>query len=288
MIDNLNLSSYQNPEGLLKDRLVPRTDMRKKMIPWQLVKDMTVLDLGCNNGYFTREAMRQGAKRAVGVDVSNCIIGARQLAKEEGVNAEFWQVNIDSKEFRRHCPRFDVVFLLSALTKLKDKEEFLDWLDGIVKFILIFESNHGEPNKQHIDLVQKHIYFKVVQYLGPSEIPSKPHYMWVCKKSSHEVRYPELSNLPVTFIPLDKIKEVDILDQKYKFTEQDEEYKRLRNDIKKRGFRTAIGVREEGNHYTIWQGGHRYLIAKELGYKEIPCKIIPPIIQRIGGGRYRT
>ena len=289
MINNLHLSSYQNPEGLLQDRLAPRTDMRKTMLPWHLVDGLSVLDLGCNNGYFTREAMKHGAKRAVGVDESNAILGARELAEEEGVKAEFWQLDLDSVEFRRHCPRFDVVFLLSVLTHVKDKEEFLNWLDGIVKFILVFESNHGESNKQHIELVKKHMYFKNVEYLGPSDIPSKPHYIWVCKKSSHEVRYPEISNIPIDFIPVDMINDVDILEQDYIFTPDDEEYIRLRDDIKKRGFRQPLCVQGmTNNKYDIWQGGHRHLIAKELGYKEVPCRILPSKIQRIGAGKYRT
>ena len=101
-----NLSSYQNPEGTLQDRLAPRTDMKKRlaMLSSGLFAGKTVLDIGCNNGYFVREALKRGAKRAVGVDVSDCITGARELAKQEGVNAEFWQTSADSKEFRRFCP----------------------------------------------------------------------------------------------------------------------------------------------------------------------------------------
>src|SRR3990167_8937666 len=191
------LSSYQNPEGLLQDRLVPRTDFRLSMFDPEWFKNKTVLDLGCNNGYFTRLAMKSGAKRAVGVDISSCIEGARELAKQEGLNCEFWQLNMEDKEFMRFCPKFDVVLLLSALAKVKDKERFLTWLDSVVQGRLIFESNHGEVHKKDIFLVADHLYFKEVVYLGPSEIPEKPHHLWDCQRIDHTKRFGVIASSPL-------------------------------------------------------------------------------------------
>jgi SAM-dependent methyltransferase len=277
MSDLNKLSSYQNPEGLLKDRLAPRTEMRLPMMDLKKwVGGRTVLDVGCNNGYFVREAMRLGAKRAVGVDKSDCIVGARQLAKEEGVNAEFWQTSVDSPEFRKYCPRFDVVLLLSVITHLRDKENFLDWLDDRIKHILVFESNHGERNKQHIELVKKHIWFQGVRYLGPSDIESKPHYLWFCKKHPLEVKYPRVSGLPIEFIPLGAFRDLTVGEAKNQKSELDydgEYYLSLKEDIKKRGIREPLVVQKK-KHYQIIQGSHRYFIAKELGYKDVPCRIM--------------
>lgn len=273
-----NLSSYQDPEGTLKDRLAPRTDMRKDMFNWDWVKGLTVLDIGCNNGYFTREAMKHGAARAVGVDKSDAILGARELAKEEGVDAEFWQTNLDSPEFRRYCPRFDVVFLLSVITHVRDKEEFLDWLDDRIKYRLIFESNHGEPNKKHIELVRKHIYFENCQYLGPSDIPEKPHYMWLLTKHPLEKKYPSISLLPIEFVPIDKIVDIPedyVTDQKNQYDLKSDKFKALMADIKERGIRDPLVVRQKRDHlfYSV-QGAHRYWAAKLLGYKDVPCRVM--------------
>ena len=264
------LSSYQNPEGKLKDRLAPRTDLRLDMIDYSLFKNETVLDIGCNNGYFVRRAIEAGARRAVGVDKSDCILGARKLAKGK---EEFWQTNVDSPEFRRFCPKFDIVLLLSVITHLRDKEEFLDWLDSRIRFRLIFESNHGEPNKKHIELVRKHIYFDKVEYLGASDIPEKPHYLWMCEKVPHELRYTMLKGIETEFVPVNKIIEKDILDQKNRYDKDSEKYKALREDIKNRGIREPLILQErKGLH--IFQGGHRLEIAKELKMKEVPCKIL--------------
>ena len=275
---NLNkLSSYQNPEGKLNDRLAPRTDKRLSMVNPSWFYHKTVLDIGCNNGYFTRLAMKSGAYRAVGVDKSDCIEGAKELAKEEGVKAEFWQTDVESPEFQRFCPRFDVVILFSCLTKLKDKEKFIDWLDSRVKYMVIFESNHGEENKKHIELLKKHMYFESVEYLGPSDICSKPHYMWICKKSSHEVRYPMLDKAPIQFLSLDEIEgwtEDKILQQKTSYPLDSPIQRELVEDIAKRGFREPLIVQYYKGKYIGFNGIHRYFAAKELGYRSVPCKVI--------------
>ena len=271
------LSSYQNSEGKLKDRLVPRTNLRLDMIKTSWFLRNSVLDIGCNNGYFTRLAMRYGATRAVGVDKSDCIEGARELAKEEGLGAEFWQLDVESKEFQRFCPRFDVVILFSCLTKLKDKEKFLDWLDGRAKFMVIFESNHGEENKKHIDLLKKHMYFQSVEYLGRSDIPEKPHHMWVCKKPSHEVRFRILESAKIQFLSIDEITgwtEDKILEQKTSYDLDSPIFKELKEDIKERGIRDPLIIQYYEGKYLGFNGIHRYFAAKELGYKYVPCKVI--------------
>lgn len=274
-----HLSSYQNPEGLLQDRLAPRTPKRLENTTWlDIVKKRTVLDLGCNNGYFTREAMKRGARRAVGVDESLAVVGARELAREEGIQAEFWQADLDSKEFRRFCPKFEVVLLLSVLTHVKDKEEFLQWLDSICTYALVFESNHGERNKEHIELVKKYFWLESVTEFGATDIPEKPHYLWVCRKHNHDIRYPVIADLPVEFIPLEKIvgwDEKSILNQETKYDTSSAEFKKLVSDIKTRGITTPLVLEDEQDGtYKGFQGGHRYLAAKQLGYPSLPCRVM--------------
>lgn len=279
-MDASKLSIYQNPEGTLKERrkwesrVLDRTHLMQES--WFSGK--TVLDLGCNNGYFTRLAMRYGATRAVGVDDSDCILGARELAKEEMPQAEFWQTSLDSPEFRKYCPVFDVVLLFSVITHLRDKEEFLDWLDSRVRYMLVFESNHGEANKKHIDLVQKHMYFDSVEYLGMTDVPEKPHHMWVCRKPTHDIRYGFLNSIQPEFVPVDKIlgwDENTIMNQKAAYPLDSDKFKKLKADIKKRGIRDPIIIeqREHGTFYGF-QGSHRYFAAKQLGYKDVPCKVV--------------
>lgn len=277
----MKLSNYQDPEGTAKDwkPLAPRTnDVRYKDLSWMdICRKRTVLDLGCNNGFFTREAMRRGAQKAVGVDIGECVEGARELAREEGVDAEFWRADIDSKEFRRHCPQFEVVLVLSVLTHMRDKDEFLDWLDSIATYAVVFESNHGERNKAHIELLKKHMWFESVEYLGPQDVPEKPHYLWVCRKHNHHLRYPEILKMPIEFMEIDRITgwdEETIFNQKTKYGVDTPEFQNLLQDIKERGIREPIVVEDEQFNYKGFQGAHRYLAAKYLGYTSVPVRVL--------------
>jgi len=229
--------------------------------------------------YWTREALKRGARRAVGVDKSDSVVGARQLAAEEGVPAEFWQMDLDSKEFRRFCPKFEVVLFLSVLTHVRDKEEFLEWLDGICTYALVFESNHGERNKAHIELVKKYFWTESIVEFGATDVPEKPHYLWVLRKHNHDIRYPVIADLPVEFIPMDKIlgwDEKSILNQQTKYDITTPQFKSLVADIKNRGIRTPLVLEDEqeGGYFKGFQGGHRYLAAKALGYKSVPCRVM--------------
>ncbi len=169
------------------------------------------------------------------------------------------------------------MFVFSVITHLRDKEDFLDWLDDRVKHMLIFESNHGEPNKKHIELVKKHIWAQEVRYLGPSDIPEKPHYMWVVKKHPLEVKYPGISKLPIEFFPLDRITiegEDVVMNQDESYPLDSDKFRALVADIKERGIRDPILIRKcRGGVYKIKQGVHRYYAAKQLRYKDIPCRI---------------
>ena len=279
MADLTKLSSYQNPEGQLADRLAPRTAKRLEDTTWlDIVKKRSVLDLGANNGYWTREALKRGARRAVGVDRSDAMVGARQLAAEEGSRAEFWQANLDSPEFRRFCPKFEVVLFLSVLTHVRDKEEFLEWLDSICTYALVFESNHGERNKAHIELVKKYFWAESVTEFGATDVPEKPHYLWVLRKHNHDIRYPVIADLPVEFIPVDKIvgwDEQSILKQDTTYDINSEQFKKLMQDIKTRGIRKPLVLEDEAEGvYKGFQGGHRFMAAKLLGYRDVPCRVM--------------
>lgn len=46
------------------------------------VKDAVVLDLGCGEGYCSRELMRRGAKQVIGIDISSSSIAAAQAEEE--------------------------------------------------------------------------------------------------------------------------------------------------------------------------------------------------------------
>lgn len=67
-----------------------------------------VLDLGCNEGFFCRAAVEQGALHVLGVDRSRPFIEAarRQVPEAEFLEASWWEVRSGT---------FDVIFFLSAI-----------------------------------------------------------------------------------------------------------------------------------------------------------------------------
>ena len=72
------------------------------------LQGLSVLDIGCNEGFFCGEALRQGARRVVGIDMNN---GFLERARKRFPEAEFrhgsWWDLPDEK--------FDVIFFLSAI-----------------------------------------------------------------------------------------------------------------------------------------------------------------------------
>ena len=51
-------------------------------------------------------------------------------------------------------------------------------------------------------------------------------------------------------------------------------YQKVRDSIKKRGMINPLLCIQEGDRYKCCIGNNRYLAALELGYKEVPVKII--------------
>ena len=51
-------------------------------------------------------------------------------------------------------------------------------------------------------------------------------------------------------------------------------YKKVRDSMKKRGMVNPLLCIQEGNRYKCCIGNNRWLAAHELGYKEVPVKII--------------
>lgn len=72
------------------------------------LRDLSVLDLGCGDGFFCGEALRQGASRVVGIDNNSNHI---EIAKERFPNATF----INGSAWDIPDEQFDVIFLLSTI-----------------------------------------------------------------------------------------------------------------------------------------------------------------------------
>jgi tRNA (mo5U34)-methyltransferase len=100
----------------------------------------TVLDIGCNAGFYSLEMKRRGAARVVGIDTDEQYLAqARFAAEVVGADIEFRQLDIyDVAKLRE---RFDLVLFMGVLYHLRHPLLALDLLyEHVVKDTLVFQS----------------------------------------------------------------------------------------------------------------------------------------------------
>ncbi len=123
--------------------------------PWQTIQkllprdlsDKTLLDVGCNAGFYAFEAKRRGAKRVLGVD------GQRQhvrqglfVRKVLGLPVEFRRLNVYELS-PRTVGEFDITLALGLLYHLKHPLLALENLYQVTKELLIIETAIMPPER---------------------------------------------------------------------------------------------------------------------------------------------
>jgi tRNA (mo5U34)-methyltransferase len=137
---NMELSGvWTAPEHFLGD--YPREKFQRfaHAIPVDLT-GKSVLDIGCNAGFYSLEMKRRGADRVVGIDFDEKYLAqARFAAEVSGVEIEFRQMSVfDVAELSE---MFDIVIFMGVLYHLRHPLLALDLLyENVVKDTLIFQS----------------------------------------------------------------------------------------------------------------------------------------------------
>jgi tRNA (mo5U34)-methyltransferase len=123
--------------------------------PWQTIQKIlprdlsgkTVLDVGCNAGFYAFEAKRRGATRVLGVD------GQRQhvrqglfVRKVLGLDVEFRRLNVYELN-PRTTGEFDVTLALGLLYHLKHPILALENLYQVTKELLVIETAIMPPER---------------------------------------------------------------------------------------------------------------------------------------------
>lgn len=103
----------------------------------------TVLDLGCNAGFYSIEMKRRGAARVVAADFDERYLAQARLAAEaNGAEIEFRQLSVYDVASLRE--KFDVVLFMGVLYHLRHPLLALDLLrEHVVGDLLIFHSLLG-------------------------------------------------------------------------------------------------------------------------------------------------
>lgn len=100
----------------------------------------TVLDLGCNGGFYSIEMKRRGAARVLGVDVDERYLAqARFAAEVTGQSIEFRKLSV--YDLAKLGERFDIVLFMGLLYHLRHPLLALDLIhDHVAKDLLIYQS----------------------------------------------------------------------------------------------------------------------------------------------------
>jgi tRNA (mo5U34)-methyltransferase len=117
-------------------------------VVWQAIapalpEDLTgksVLDIGCNAGFFSLEMKRRGAARVVGIDFDARYLAQARLAAEvAGVEIEFRELSV--YDVARLGERFDVVVFMGVLYHLRHPLLALDLIrTHVARDLLVFQS----------------------------------------------------------------------------------------------------------------------------------------------------
>ena len=143
---NLSLRGVQTaPDHFLGD--FPNVKWRSfaSEIPADLT-GKSVLDIGCNGGFYTMEMKRRGADRVLGIDFdADYLAQARFAAEVEGLDVEFRQMSV--YDVAALGERFDVVFFIGVLYHLRHPLLALDLIhEHAAADLLVFQSmQRGSP-----------------------------------------------------------------------------------------------------------------------------------------------
>ena len=100
----------------------------------------SVLDIGCNAGFYAIEMKRRGADRVLGIDSDERYLAqARFAAEVEGADIEFRRMSV--YELAKLGERFDLVLFMGVLYHLRHPLLALDLLhEHVVGDMLVFQS----------------------------------------------------------------------------------------------------------------------------------------------------
>jgi tRNA (mo5U34)-methyltransferase len=144
---NLNLRGVQTaPDHFLGD--YPQNKWRNfaQAIPADL-SGKSVLDIGCNAGFYSIEMKRRGAERVVGVDFDEAYLSQARFAAElSGAEIEFQQLSV--YEIGRLREKFDLVLFLGVFYHLRHPLLALDLIhEHVAKDLLVFQSMQRGSNE---------------------------------------------------------------------------------------------------------------------------------------------
>jgi tRNA (mo5U34)-methyltransferase len=112
----------------------------KQAIPSDLT-NKTVLDIGCNGGFYSFELKRRGARRVLGVDHDPVYLRQATFAREQlGIDVEFRQGDVYEINRVVDGEQFDYVLFMGVLYHLRHPLYALEKVARLVRERMLFQS----------------------------------------------------------------------------------------------------------------------------------------------------
>jgi tRNA (mo5U34)-methyltransferase len=137
---NLNLRGVQTaPDHFLGDYPRNKWSAFAEAIPADLT-GKTVLDIGCNAGFYSIEMKRRGAARVVGIDVDESYLAQARFAAQL-CEADIELRQLSAYDVGRLGEKFDLVLFLGVFYHLRHPLLALDLIhEHVAKDLLVFQS----------------------------------------------------------------------------------------------------------------------------------------------------
>jgi tRNA (mo5U34)-methyltransferase len=134
----------------------------------------TVLDIGCNGGFYSIEMKKRGAERVLGIDFDDVYLAqARFAAQVTGLEIEFRKLSV--YDVGRIGERFDVVLFMGVLYHLRHPLLALDLIhEHVSRDLLVFQSM--QRGSKEVDPVQENYTFWQTEHFDRPGYP-KMHFI---------------------------------------------------------------------------------------------------------------
>jgi tRNA (mo5U34)-methyltransferase len=147
---NIDLAGVKTaPEHFLGDYPAIKWNRFAGSLPADL-RGRSVLDIGCNGGFYSIEMKRRGADRVVGIDYDDDYLAqARFAAQVSGFDIEFRQMSV--YDVGALGERFDIVLFLGVFYHLRHPLLALDLIrEHVVDDLFVFQSMQRGSNDVEI------------------------------------------------------------------------------------------------------------------------------------------
>ncbi|HYD88111.1 MAG TPA: TIGR04290 family methyltransferase [Vitreimonas sp.] len=137
---NMDLNGVQTaPDHFLQDYPQSKWERFRHALPMDLT-GKSVLDIGCNAGFYAIEMKRRGAERVLGLDLDERYLEQARLAAEvTGAEIEFR--NLSVYDVAALGERFDLVLFMGVLYHLRHPLLALDLIhEHVADDLLVFQS----------------------------------------------------------------------------------------------------------------------------------------------------